>query len=157
MYPAPMLGKTAKDQGATGLGQNCYHPWNETIIPHPKYPARPDHRTTILTHCIFSVFFVQKPFQWTIILSSTTKCYPERQTMKLHRNMHPLDQLIRLIIGVVLVYIGFFNREVISDPILGALVGILGCLNLVSSFSAVCPLYLMANISSAGLFKSRHG
>ncbi|WP_455210446.1 YgaP-like transmembrane domain, partial [Kaarinaea lacus] len=46
--------------------------------------------------------------------------------MRLNRNMHPIDQVLRVLLGIVLIYIGFFNREMISDALLGSLLGAFG-------------------------------
>jgi hypothetical protein len=66
--------------------------------------------------------------------------------MKLDRNMHVVDQIIRLVLGVGLIYFGFFDHNVISDPFFGYIVGIFGVINLGSGLVAVCPVYSMAGI-----------
>lgn len=65
------------------------------------------------------------------------------------RNMNGLDQLARGAIGVAASYVGFFEPAAIGDPILAALVAMFGVLNVFSAFSAYCPVYHLAGISSA--------
>ena len=68
--------------------------------------------------------------------------------MKIQRNMHPIDQVLRLLLGIILIYIGFFNGELVSDALFRTLLGCFGVINLVSGIMAVCPVYLMAGIST---------
>jgi hypothetical protein len=75
--------------------------------------------------------------------------------MKKNCNMHPVDRAVRITLGAILIFIGFFNRDLISDPLFGILVGIFGTINLVASVIGVCPVYLLAGIST--LKKVTHG
>ncbi len=68
--------------------------------------------------------------------------------MKINRNMHPFDQVLRVLLGIVLIYIGFFNGELISDALFRALLGGFGLVNLVSGLLGICPVYLMAGINT---------
>jgi hypothetical protein len=63
-------------------------------------------------------------------------------------NMHPLDRIARIIVGGILIFIGFFTRDLISDPLFGTMLGVFGVVNVVSSIIGVCPIYLMAGIST---------
>jgi hypothetical protein len=69
--------------------------------------------------------------------------------MKIDRNMHPIDQILRILLGIALIYIGFFNGDMISDTLFRTLLGGFGVINLVSGLMAVCPVYLMAGISTS--------
>jgi hypothetical protein len=69
--------------------------------------------------------------------------------MKINRNMHPIDQVLRIFLGIVLIYIGFFNGELISDALFSTLLGGFGVINLISGMMAVCPVYLMAGINTS--------
>lgn len=71
-------------------------------------------------------------------------------------NMHPIDRVLRITIGVFLMFIGFFTRDLISDPLFGTLLGIFGLINLVSSLVGICPVYLMAGISTLRKAKLSH-
>jgi len=68
--------------------------------------------------------------------------------MNKNRNMHPIDRALRIAIGLSLIFIGFFTRDLISDPLFGTLLGIFGIINVVASIVGVCPVYLMAGIST---------
>ena len=68
--------------------------------------------------------------------------------MRIERNMHYIDQAIRVILGIALVYYGFFDRSLVSDPLFGTLLGIFGVINLISAGMAMCPVYMLAGIST---------
>ena len=74
--------------------------------------------------------------------------------MKTVRNMHPIDQVFRVLLGMALIFIGFFNRDLVSEPLLGILLGGFGMINLISGISGVCPVYTLAGIST--LKKASH-
>ena len=64
------------------------------------------------------------------------------------RNLGRLDQVLRLGIGVVLVYMGFIDTTFIGDSVIAGMVGAFGILNLVVSAIAWCPVYQLAGIST---------
>ena len=68
--------------------------------------------------------------------------------MVLKRNMHPIDQVLRVILGVALIYIGIFNKDLVSDALLGYLLAGFGVVNVVSGLLAICPVYAVAGIST---------
>jgi uncharacterized membrane protein YuzA (DUF378 family) len=63
-------------------------------------------------------------------------------------NMHPIDRALRIVVGVFFILIGFFTRDLISDPLFGMMLGTFGLINVISSVVGVCPVYLMAGIST---------
>ncbi|KPJ90418.1 MAG: hypothetical protein AMJ53_13620 [Gammaproteobacteria bacterium SG8_11] len=65
-----------------------------------------------------------------------------------NRNLHPIDQVLRVILGIVLIYIGIFNRELVSDALLGSLLAGFGLVNVISGLVGVCPVYTIAGIST---------
>ncbi|HEX9625947.1 MAG TPA: DUF2892 domain-containing protein [Acidiferrobacterales bacterium] len=65
------------------------------------------------------------------------------------RNMNGLDQVVRGVIGVAAGYLGFIEPAAVGDPVLAALVGLFGVLNVFSAFTAYCPVYHLAGMSSA--------
>ena len=69
--------------------------------------------------------------------------------MKFPRNMCLLDRTIRIIVGITLVYLGFFDSTLVADTVLSVLLGIIGLVNLGSALLAYCPIYHLANISTA--------
>lgn len=68
--------------------------------------------------------------------------------MNLKCNMGRIDQVLRLIIGLVLLYVGFMNTSIINDSLINNILGVLGIINIAASLSRVCPVYYMANIST---------
>ena len=67
---------------------------------------------------------------------------------RIRRNMGPLDQLLRAGIGLGLIWFGFFDDWFITDRVAGALLGAFGIVNLLFAPLAVCPVYLIAGIST---------
>ncbi len=76
--------------------------------------------------------------------------------MVLKRNMHPFDQVLRVVLGVALIYIGFFNKELVSDALLGYLLASFGLVNVVSGLLATCPVYAVAGISTLRKLSNTH-
>ena len=70
-------------------------------------------------------------------------------------NMHQVDRTVRLIIGLVCVYIGFVDRSLIPSMLVAVLVGTFGAVNLWAFFTGRCPVYTAAGFSTAG--KMEHG
>lgn len=64
------------------------------------------------------------------------------------KNMGKLDQLFRVTLGIVLIYIGFVDQSIIGDPLFAYAVGAFGVINLGSGFIRVCPIYLLAGINT---------
>ncbi|QUX97321.1 DUF2892 domain-containing protein [Marinomonas sp. CT5] len=64
------------------------------------------------------------------------------------RNLHPLDRVIRGVIGIIFTGLALLNGDHIEEPILEASIGLFGVLNLISLFSGWCPIYHVAGIST---------
>lgn len=69
--------------------------------------------------------------------------------LKNYSNMGMTDRAVRASVGVVLVYLAFFNPEIIRNQLLNVLVGAFGVLNIISSIVKICPLYLLIRFSTA--------
>lgn len=69
--------------------------------------------------------------------------------MKRHSNMHQVDRVVRLIVGLVCVYIGFVDMQLISNRVVAVLVGVFGVVNLWAFFTSRCPVYTAAGFSTA--------
>ena len=76
--------------------------------------------------------------------------------MILNRNMHRIDQVARITLGIALIYIGFIDRGLVTDPLLGILLGVFGIMNLGSGILGVCPVYLVAGLSTLRKIKPSH-
>ncbi len=68
--------------------------------------------------------------------------------MKFKRNMHRLDQLFRIALGVVLVYVGFINTGLINLDVINWILGLFGIVNIVVAVTRHCPVYSLADIST---------
>ena len=64
------------------------------------------------------------------------------------RNLSRLDQVLRIGVGVVLVYMGFIDTSLIGDTYLAVTVGAFGAVNIVVGIGGYCPLYRLAGIST---------
>lgn len=63
-------------------------------------------------------------------------------------NIGRLDQVLRIMTGLVLIYVGFVNTAIINDALINNILGIFGIINIAVGFVRVCPVYYMANIST---------
>lgn len=68
--------------------------------------------------------------------------------MRLYRNLHVVDRLLRLLIGVGCCYIGFIDQSIIGNTLASMLVGIFGVINLFAGFTAYCPVYGLTGITT---------
>lgn len=68
--------------------------------------------------------------------------------MNLKCNIGKLDQVLRIITGLVLIYVGFVNTAIINDSLINNVLGVFGIINIAVGFVRVCPVYYMANIST---------
>ena len=69
--------------------------------------------------------------------------------MKKGPNMHQIDRVVRLIVGIICVYIGFIDFSLISSRPVGILVGIFGVVNIWAFITTRCPVYSAAGFSTA--------
>lgn len=68
--------------------------------------------------------------------------------MTLRKNMGTIDRLFRIVVGGLLIYIGFVDQGLIASETLRYTLGILGLLNAASAAAGFCPLYIFANIDT---------
>lgn len=64
------------------------------------------------------------------------------------KNMGQIDRLIRIITGLVMMYLGFINQEVIGDLTINIIVGVFGIISIAFAYIAFCPIYTLGNIST---------
>jgi len=64
------------------------------------------------------------------------------------KNISRLDQLLRLGISLVLIYIGFIDRSIIDDTLSSNILGIIGVINMIVAVARYCPLYVVADINT---------
>ena len=63
-------------------------------------------------------------------------------------NVGRRDQIIRIAISLVFIYIGFIDKELIYDPLSSDIVGVFGVIFLVVAVSRFCPLYVITGIDT---------
>lgn len=66
----------------------------------------------------------------------------------LKKNMHNIDRAIRVVIGLVLIWLGFVDQALISNQLISWAIGLFGFVNLVSAAAAFCPVYFAAGFST---------
>lgn len=64
------------------------------------------------------------------------------------RNMHTIDRGVRLVIGLLCVYIGLIDSSLIANRIVAVIVGIFGIVNIYAFFTARCPVYAATGFST---------
>ena len=68
--------------------------------------------------------------------------------MVFKKNMCTLDRTIRVLLGLGLLYLAFFDAGFSPTISTKILLGILGLVNISSGFMAYCPVYKMAHLST---------
>ena len=68
--------------------------------------------------------------------------------MKLRKNLHLIDRLVRIPIALVCIYYGFIDMSPIGNTIIALFVGAFGAVNLVAAATSHCPVYNMAGLST---------
>jgi hypothetical protein len=64
------------------------------------------------------------------------------------KNLHPMDRLLRGVIGITIIGFLFLNNNYLQEPILDILLGLFSILNLISFLTGWCPVYYLAKVSS---------
>lgn len=73
--------------------------------------------------------------------------------MKSPSNMHSIDRYVRLIVGILCVYIGFVDSSLITSRFVATLVGAFGLVNLYAFYTQRCPVYTVAGFSTCPVRK----
>ncbi len=68
--------------------------------------------------------------------------------MSIRINMCGIDRVLRIITSILLIYVSFWDSEIIANEAIRFMVGGFGLLNLVSACIGFCPVYFMAHIST---------
>jgi hypothetical protein len=63
-------------------------------------------------------------------------------------NVGRFDQILRIGIGALLIWVGFVDTGLIGDRLVAMLVGLFGVLNLIAALLRVCPVYTIAGINT---------
>ena len=65
------------------------------------------------------------------------------------KNMGQIDRSIRIVTGLIMMYLGFIDQSVIDDFSINIIVGVFGIISIVFAYIAFCPIYKFGNISTA--------
>lgn len=65
------------------------------------------------------------------------------------RNMGTIDRIIRVITGLVMMYLGFIDQSIIGNTTIAIIVGIFGIISIAFAYIAFCPIYTLGNVSTA--------
>jgi len=84
--------------------------------------------------CIFNRLFI--------------KTLSKERAVIFKRNLHNLDRLVRVIIGLICVYFGFIDTSYLPQTMVATLIGVLGVVNLFAAITMHCPLYGLTGIST---------
>ena len=60
------------------------------------------------------------------------------------QNVGSIDRIIRIVLGLALIVIGFF----VSGGTAGTIVGVIGFISLLTGLAGRCPLYLLLKFST---------
>lgn len=64
------------------------------------------------------------------------------------RNLHTVDVVLRIFIGLICIYVGFIDGGMIANKVVNILVGVFGTLNLAAASMRFCPIYTLVGIST---------
>jgi hypothetical protein len=62
--------------------------------------------------------------------------------------MNRVDQVIRTVAGIGMIYVGFIDTSILDDGFFNLLVGIFGVVNVAVGLVRVCPVYFAVGIST---------
>lgn len=64
------------------------------------------------------------------------------------RNMGTIDRMIRTVTGLALMYLGFFEQEIIGNLTINIIVGAFGIISILFAYIAFCPIYTFEDVST---------
>lgn len=68
--------------------------------------------------------------------------------LAIKKNMGPIDRAIRILTGLVMMYLGFVDQAIIDDDAINIIVGIFGVISIAFAYISFCPIYTLGNIST---------
>lgn len=68
--------------------------------------------------------------------------------MSFKPNLSTTDRIIRTLVGIGCIYVGFIDQNIITNNIISILVGIFGIVNIVAAVISHCPVYGLAGFST---------
>ena len=72
--------------------------------------------------------------------------------MLFQHNMCTIDRILRVSVGIALLYVGFIDPDILGfeSTLVSIVIGVIGLMNIGSAFMGHCPVYKIANLSSLG-------
>ncbi len=64
------------------------------------------------------------------------------------RNIGRLDQVLRLGISSGMIYAGFLDESLIEDAFSSILLGVIGCILMITVIFRICPMYILVGWST---------
>ena len=68
--------------------------------------------------------------------------------MSIKRNIGGIDRVLRIGIGIFMIYFGFVSDYIITDPVAGSIFGVFGTLMLLIALVGNCPFYSVIGFST---------
>ena len=68
--------------------------------------------------------------------------------MKITKNVGLTDRVIRLILGLIMLYFGFIDNTVINDQISSIILGGFGVIFFLTAIFSMCPLYNLIGLNT---------
>jgi len=63
-------------------------------------------------------------------------------------NVGRLDQILRISVSLIFIYLGFIDEKFIHDPFSSNILGTIGVLFLIVALTRFCPLYTLTGINT---------
>lgn len=70
--------------------------------------------------------------------------------MPFKANVGKVDRVLRVLVGGLFIYLGFFAGDIIANQMLRYILGGLGIINVATALIGFCPIYTLANINTSG-------
>lgn len=70
--------------------------------------------------------------------------------MPFKANVGKIDRVLRVLVGGLFIYLGFFAGDIIANQMLRYILGGLGIINVATALIGFCPIYTLANINTSG-------
>ena len=68
----------------------------------------------------------------------------------MHKNVGFADMWLRLLVGILFLYVGLLNNPIVSAGLSKKLIAVFGGIVTISALIRNCPLYYLAGINTAG-------
>jgi len=74
--------------------------------------------------------------------------------MSIKANLHKIDRLIRALVGIGCIYIGFIDQSMITNNFVSLIIGVFGVINIIAAAISNCPVYGLAGFSTCSADKN---